>query len=173
MSVRKIVAMLAVSAFVCCAFAGCEADSTSQESSADELVAEENYVSESESTDASETLRDQLDEKLDASIIFYDSVRNDSTGNWRLAGVATSYDITEYALDYYNAYFESDDEIHAVWNATLGTTSCVKVLAGKLWIDVHEYVDGEEHDANILFSGTLLGMYTVDLETGNVEKVEE
>ena len=30
------------------------------------------------------------------------------------------------------------------------------MMSGLLFVDTYEYVDGEEHDAKIMFSGTLL-----------------
>lgn len=62
--------------------------------------------------------------------------------------------------------FSSPEEIHGVWNATLGTTTCIKAMSGLLFVDTYEYVDGEEHDAKILFSGTLLDSKIVDIATG-------
>lgn len=62
--------------------------------------------------------------------------------------------------------FVSDDEIHGVWNATLGTMTCIKVMSGLLFVDTYEYVDGEEHDANLMFSGMLLDSKIIDKETG-------
>ena len=62
--------------------------------------------------------------------------------------------------------FRSDEEIHAVWNATLGTMTSIKAMSGLLFIDTFEYVDGEEHDAKLLFSGMLLDSQIIDIETG-------
>lgn len=104
---------------------------------------------------------------------FSDNVRNDVTGNWRISLIASSKDPTEYALDYYNTLFSSDDEIHAVVNFTLNTTTKISVLyEGMLDVTVLEYVDGEEHDANLLFSGNLLKEYWINTETGEVEEIQ-
>lgn len=82
-------------------------------------------------------------------------------------------DATEYALDYYNTLFSSDDEIHAVVNFTLNPTTKISVLYdGTLDIMVLECVDGEEHDANLLFSGNPLQEYWINTETGEAEKVQ-
>ena len=104
-------------------------------------------------------------------IQFSDSVRNDVTGNWRRAATSDSYVPAEHALEYYNEMFSSDDEIHSVWNATLGTTTRLSVAFGILYVDTFEYVNGEEHDANLMFSGKLLDSKMIDLETG--EEIEE
>lgn len=101
-------------------------------------------------------------------IQFYDSVRNDVTGNWRRATTSDSYVPADYALEYYNEMFSSDDEIHSIWNATLGTTTRISVTMGMLCVDTLEYVKGEEHDAKAMFSGTLLDSRIIDIETGSI-----
>lgn len=107
------------------------------------------------------------------SFSFSNSVINDVTGKWRLSLIASSKDVTEYAVDYYNTLFSSDDEIHAIVNFTLKTTTCISVLYdGMLDITIHEYVDKEEHDANALFSGMLLKEYFIDIETGVIEEIQ-
>lgn len=98
--------------------------------------------------------------------LFYNTVRNDVTGNWRLAAGSSSIPVADCAFEYYNTMFLSDDEIHAVWNASLGTTTCIKAMSGLLFVDTYEYVDGEEHDAKLLFSGLLLDSQILDLKTG-------
>lgn len=76
----------------------------------------------------------------------------------------------DYALDYYRTYFKSDDEIHGIVSFSYNTTTKVSVLGGKLDVEVHEYVEDEEHDAKMLFSGMTLARYTVNMETGKVKK---
>lgn len=44
-------------------------------------------------------------------------------------------------------------------NFGLKTTSVMMVSSGTMSIRIHEYVDGEEHDANTLGSGDLLKQY--------------
>jgi uncharacterized lipoprotein NlpE involved in copper resistance len=84
------------------------------------------------------------------------SVKNDTTGKWRVAECLTDQQPSEWAKQYYDGYFESDDEVHAVVNFTLNTTNAVRVEGDQIVIDVHDYVQGEEHDANLLFTGELL-----------------
>ncbi len=103
---------------------------------------------------------------------FSDSVINDITGKWRLSLIASSKDTTEYAIDYYNTLFNSNDEIHAIVNFSKNTTTKISVLYdGMLDVTVYEYVDKEEHDANILFSGMLLKEYFINIETGDIEEI--
>lgn len=104
-------------------------------------------------------------------IQFFDSVRNDATGRWRRAATSDSYVPADYALEYYNEMFSSDDEIHSIWNATLGTNTRISVVVGVLCVDTLEYVSGEEHDANLMFSGELLDSRMIDIATG--ELIEE
>lgn len=99
------------------------------------------------------------------------SVPNDVTGKWRLSTTSTSFDIASYALNYYKTYFKSDDEIHAVINKSNGTTSSLSVVAGQLNVTVHRYIDEEENDAKILFSGDVISQYYIDMNTGEVSKV--
>ena len=99
-------------------------------------------------------------------------VRNDTTGNWKLSKIATTDDILEYAKSYYDNNFTSDDEIHAIVNFTLNTTTCVSTLFDNIIsVTIHEYVDKEEHDANKLFNGMVLGDYWIYLDNGDIEKI--
>lgn len=108
----------------------------------------------------------------DIEFWFSDSVINDITGKWRISSIASSKDITEYVVDYYNTFFSSDDEIHAIVNFSLNTTTSISVpYGGTLDVAVHEYVSGEEHDASALFGGMLLAEYFVNLNTGEIENI--
>ena len=126
--------------------------------------------SETENTEMSAGIESGTYDIAGESFQFSDSVRNDVTGNWRIAKVATSKDVTEYAVDYYNTLFSSNDEIHAIVNFTSNTTVRLSVLYdGMLDVTVFEYVDKEEHDAKKLFGGTLLAQYTINIETKEIE----
>lgn len=105
-------------------------------------------------------------------IDFQGNVNNDSTGNWKIAKTSGTFKIEEYALDYYNNYFESDNEIHAVINSTNNTTTSIEVVLGDVWVTVHEYVNGEENDADALFGGDVLEMYSVNTNNGEIEKID-
>lgn len=37
---------------------------------------------------------------------------------------------------------------------------------------VYEYVDGEEHDAMLLFSGNVLAKYIMYLDNGDIEEIQ-
>ena len=108
---------------------------------------------------------------LDGSKFTVSKVRNDSTGNWRISLIAENIDMSEYALDYYKQYFTDDSEIHFIVNFNYNTTTKIMVVGGQLDVTVQDYVSKEEHDANILGSGTVLAEYFVDKETGEIEKI--
>ena len=101
-------------------------------------------------------------------IDFSNTVKNDVTGKWRISSTSSNLAPADYALEYYNLLFSSDDEIHGVWNSALGTTTRIIVQGNLLLADTLEYVDSEETDANLLFSGTLLDSKIVEL-TSEVE----
>lgn len=105
-------------------------------------------------------------------VIFSDNVKNDATGNARLAKVTGEKSVEEYVLDYYKMYFKSDQEVHAIVNYTLNTTACVTSVGDKINVRIYEHIDGEEQDAKKLFSGEKSAEYNVDKETGAIDKVE-
>ena len=99
---------------------------------------------------------------------FQDSVPNDKTGNWRLATTSTSYDLKTYALNYYKSYFQNDKEIHAIVNKSQNITASLSILSDQLYIVVHKYIDGEENDAAILFSGDVIKEFAIDIHSGDI-----
>lgn len=100
-----------------------------------------------------------------------DKVRNDVTGKWRISTIAENIDIKDYALSYYKKYFHNDSEIHAIVNFNNNTTTSITYLSGLLFVDTYDYVKGEEHDANILFSGTHLSQVIIYTDNGDIEKI--
>lgn len=102
------------------------------------------------------------------------SVRNDVTGKWRVSKIATNENILEYAKSYYNNNFSNGDEIHAIVNFTLNTTTQIsKLFDGIIVVTIHEYVNGEEHDAKKMFGGDVLGEYWIYLDNGDIEEIKE
>lgn len=112
------------------------------------------------------------DDPLGFNVLFSDSYNNDVTGNWRLARISENINIEEYALDYYNNYFQSDDELHIIINFTLNTTTRISVIGNILDVSILEYVDKEEHDAKLACSGMLLNEYHVNIDSGEIEKIQ-
>lgn len=100
------------------------------------------------------------------------NVRNDTTGDFRYAILAEyGVNVAEYAVSYYDKYMSgSDKEIHAVINLLDRTTTKITqaIDPNELFLTVYSYVDGEEHDAVLMFSGTPLKYYTVNKETGEI-----
>lgn len=107
---------------------------------------------------------------LGKNIVVMD-VRNDTTGNWRYITLSETTDFLEYALSYYNTYFENDNEIHAIVNFTNKTTTKISVYGDELNITVYEYVDGEEHDAKLMYSGAVYSEYRVYKDNGDIEQI--
>lgn len=102
---------------------------------------------------------------------FENSVKNDTTGNWRLAKINQNIDISKYALSYYKKYFKNDNEIHAIINSSNKTTTNMSLMSGMLFVTTLEYIDKEEYDAHKLFSGRTLYSYTIYLDNGDIEKI--
>ena len=120
-----------------------------------------------------QTEETQNESQSEESISFVvGKVNNDVTGNWRIATIAENIEIQDYALDYYKECFKSDDEIHAIVNFNYKTTTKISVMGNLLDVSVYEYVDKEEHDAKLLFSGMLLKEYHVNKDTGEIEEIQ-
>ena len=100
-------------------------------------------------------------------------VRNDTTKNWRLSKVYTDFDAVDYALYYYNRYFQSDNEIHAIINYSNNTSVLIRSTRGMLDVSVLSHIDGEENDAKILFSGDVIQYYMISIESGELVNIEE
>ena len=104
----------------------------------------------------------------------YDTVRNDVTEKWKCLVLAeNNFDVTEYALSCYENHFDSDNTILAVINLTTKTSASISNVAGNLYVSEYEYVDGEEHDAKIMFSGMHLADYIVYIDNEKKKKVTE
>lgn len=115
-------------------------------------------------------LRKELQQKYGISVD--KTVINDKTGKWRLARYASNTPTNEFIIDYYKAFFESNDEIHNIINFTLNTTTCVRYTSGVLSFEIHERVPNEELDAKTLGSGILYGAYLAYPDTGVIEEIE-
>ena len=92
-----------------------EVSKSSEEAKADTKDTKEQLTEEQSST-TNNTIKDGSYDLDDINVFFSDSVRDDVTKNWRLSKVSTEKDIAEYALNYYNTFFSSDNEIHAIVN---------------------------------------------------------
>ena len=92
--------------------------------------------------------REALDDALGGTT-FYENVRNDVTGKWRVLVFYSAENIVDHAVEYYNAYFSADDEIHIAVNLGLKTTSVMNVSGGVMYVSVHEYIRSEEHTSEL------------------------
>lgn len=169
---NKLITTIAITALMTLSLAGCGSQQAASSTSASDAASSAAIEASSSSTTAEGAAnpRDALDEKLGGAI-FYKSVHNDKTGNWRELVYHSSDEVQDFASEYYAAYFESDDEIHSVVNLQEKTTACLSVFGDDILIDVHEYVDKEEHDATILFTGDMIAQYSVNKKTGEIEKL--
>ena len=109
----------------------------------------------------------------DLHAVYYESVNNDVTGNWRLAVISENVDIQDYIFSYYQKYFKSDDEVHGIVNLGRNVTTRINKSGNWLLVSEYDYVDGEEHDAKILYSGTPLHSYIVYTDNGDIESAED
>lgn len=165
---------LSVSLFGC----GGSSDTETTEPSTTQAVTETEKAT--EATEAPETTADTGNAAVKSgtyelsngmTLYFSDSVRNDTTGNWRITTMADPSAIGDYAVEYYEKLFSNDDEIHAIVNFTLKTTTKITKQGDSLDVTVYEYVSKEEHDAKLLFSGTKLSENAVKLSSD--ENTEE
>ena len=118
---------------------------------------------EAESTEQSEEIEHRSGDEIigisekdisDLHLVYYESVIDDVTGNWRLAVMSEDVNIQDYIYSYYQQYFKADNEVHGIVNLSSKTTTRINYAAGMLTVTEYNYVDGEEHDAKLLYSGT-------------------
>lgn len=107
----------------------------------------------------------------DISVEFSDSYKNDATGNWRLAKVSSGINMEEYALSYCKKYFKDKKEIHVIIDSASKITSTITYMGGILEVSSYEYTSGEEQDASLACSGTLLSKYWVYSDNGDIERI--
>ena len=123
-----------------------------------------------EVTTSKEDLQQML--KDNEGLTFYPEVPNDSTGKRRMGVYNSNTSQEKIALDYYKAFFDNDSELHALINPSNKTTACIQVLGDKLDVTITEYVDKEETDSDLMFSGTFYSEYNVDINSGEISKIQ-
>ena len=103
-------------------------------------------------------------------VTYYTKVHNDKTGNWRLAVIYDGADLNSYAADFYKFFVTDDSEVFGIVNLGLKTSTLISPAMGD-WLDISvmEYQDGEEHDANKLYSGMELQHYWLNMKTGETD----
>ena len=148
--------------------------STISDSTATENISEESVSVSSESSEDSVAftpIGDSLaiDFYLNGPLEFPD----DATGKWRKVTFSEGeVEFQYYALCYYDTYFESDDEVHVLYNFSNKTVNCINCFGSFLDLRVLDYVDKEEHSAKAACGGTLLAEYHIDIATGVVEQIQ-
>ena len=144
------------------------------DSTATENISEESVSASSESSENSVAftpIGDSLaiDFDLNGPLEFPD----DATGKWRkVTFVEGEVEFQYYTLCYYDTYFESDDEVHVLYNFSNKTVNCINCFGSFLDLRVLDYVDKEEHSAKAACGGTLLAEYHIDIATGVVEQIQ-
>ena len=144
------------------------------DSTATENISEESVSASSESSENSVAftpIGDSLaiDFDLNGPLEFPD----DATGKWRKVTFAKGeVEFQYYTLCYYDTYFESDDEVHVLYNFSNKTVNCINCFGSFLDLRVLDYVDKEEHSAKAACGGTLLAEYHIDIATGVVEQIQ-
>ena len=111
-------------------------------------------------------LQEELKNKY--GLVWFGDVKDDTTGRWRLAQYSSQDGFETFAKDYYYAFFDADDEIHAVINQAKKITYRVTVFLNSVHVDTLKYVDKEEQSAKTLFGGDLTASYSIDLITGKI-----
>ena len=100
------------------------------------------------------------------------SVKNDVTNSWKVSTIAADISMEEYALSYYNQYNMQENVVEAVINLTRNTSTCMVLQGDHIDVTIYDYVDGEEHDAKQMFTGTLLSEYWVYIDNGDIVQVQ-
>ena len=111
------------------------------------------------------------DKSLSGIRFAVNKVQNDVTGNWKISTINEDIDIEYYAAAYAKLYIHNKSQVHAIVNFTRNTTTSIKKYGNIIYADIYDYVKGEEHDANLLFTGTLLQQYFVYIDNGDIEKI--
>ena len=106
------------------------------------------------------------------NLLYGGGLNDDVTGKWRVSAYSSNDQFQDFALDYFNAFFENTDEIHAVINFSVNVTYRITYTAGVLNITAFDYVDNEERSAKLLFTGDVLGEFYVDCNTGDVNRIK-
>ena len=136
------------------------------------VPAETSLVTENAERNAS--LQEAFAEAMgDTAVSFSKTIKNDTTGNWRVTGLSSSEDIVNHAVEYYKAYFEDDNEVHFVINFLLKTTARFNVYGDQIFVEEYEYVDNEEHNARTLPSGERLKSYIITISTGEIKDITD
>ena len=135
--------------------------------------ATEETLPETEAESLAHITREKFNSELgEVEPTWYKSVRNDKTGNWRMLVVYTNKVMDgPLTIDYCDAYWEDESEVHFIVNLYLKTTTVIHKYGDVAYVTIHEYQDGEEHDAIKLAGGMVYSEFSVNLTTRDVEEI--
>ncbi len=107
-------------------------------------------------------------------IDFYGNIKNDNDGKWKFAGYSSGDAQENLALDYYKAYFENDDEIHALINYAANNIAKITSMdANTIEVTILDHISDEEQSTKTIFSGKPLKKYWINKNTGAVEEIDQ
>lgn len=140
------------------------------------LVAEDPNTSGTPSTTEEATVNEgtqQNDEETPEEIadLTITDVREDTTGDWKKAVTSSDVNMPENALAYYNEHMQ-EGEVHYIISFATNTTTMISDLGDELYIVISEYEDQEEHSAETIGSGMVLGEYNVNKHNDEIEELE-
>ena len=167
---KTIIALILVALL---SFAACSSQTPDPSESTPDSSTEATTEAAPEATDASDPKqadKDALAEKI-GRITFREDLPGDKTGNWRVALINYDGDILEHVLDYYKAYFTSDEEVHFLVNQADDRTVRINAYGTTLLCTVLERVDGGDFNALMVNTGDELSSYQITVETGEVKQL--
>ena len=173
-TLSMLVALVITLSMVACGLSDKNTDSTFQNSNSNSFTSTTTTTTTAKptTTTPATTITTKKASKFD-DYVLNESIRNDTTGNWKSVLVAEKLDVVKNAVDLYDYYFDDNKTILAVINMSTKTTAKISVLYdGTLDVTIYGYVDGEEHDANLMFSGNVLSEYWVTIKDGKSEKIQ-
>ena len=137
------------------------------------LVFAPEYVSYTEGQTIGEALEnsDPLPYPLQNSIIYYAGpVDNDDSGLHFWAVGTEDVSMLDYILAYYKANFEDDSHVHYIVNIPAGLTYEISPGTKDLQVVISTHRDGDELDLDLLGKGEVMGIYSIDRETGEISR---
>ena len=110
-------------------------------------------------------------EESAGQFLYTDDVHGDKTGNWHCFTYHSASEPVDIASAYASAYGVQPGEVHALVNLGTKVSANLTTDGSVLYVDEYEYVQGEENDAEKMFTGQALSKYIVHLDSGEIEKL--
>lgn len=100
---------------------------------------------------------------------YYAEIPGDASGKLRELRIYEGAEIPYYVLSYYRYYFDADDEVHYIIDASAASDTWRICRDGDvLRVERHAPVTGEDRSAEMLGSGELVAIYEVSAADGAV-----